>query len=195
VGERVAARGRHVITKAAILERADEWQLTPDVVEKDYVLGWLLAGIALSPDLRTTWIFKGGTCLKKCILETYRFSEDLDFTLLPNAAYTADAIAHSLRELVGRVTELSGIQFPAAEVTVKARRDQAGAPTFEARLGYVGPMAVPGPPKVRLDLTRNEPVLRPTEPREIGHPYPDALPPATRAQKWLRLSVQRHGVG
>lgn len=26
-------------------------------------------------------MFKGGTCLKKCYFETYRFSEDLDFTL------------------------------------------------------------------------------------------------------------------
>jgi len=28
-----------------------------------------------------SWAFKGGTCLKKCYFETYRFSEDLDFTL------------------------------------------------------------------------------------------------------------------
>ena len=35
-----------MITKQNILERAAEWRLRPDVVEKDYVLGWLLAGIA-----------------------------------------------------------------------------------------------------------------------------------------------------
>ena len=28
-----------------------------------------------------TQVFKGGTCIKKCYFETYRFSEDLDFTL------------------------------------------------------------------------------------------------------------------
>jgi predicted nucleotidyltransferase component of viral defense system len=27
-------------------------------------------------------VFKGGTCLKKCFFETYRFSEDLDFTII-----------------------------------------------------------------------------------------------------------------
>lgn len=32
-------------------------------IEKDYVLGWLLAGIAHHPDLVRTWIFKGGTWL------------------------------------------------------------------------------------------------------------------------------------
>ena len=32
-------------------------------------------------EISETWVFKGGTCLKKCFFETYRFSEDLDFTL------------------------------------------------------------------------------------------------------------------
>lgn len=40
---------------------------------------WLLAGVAHHPELGPTWLFKGGTCLKKVFFETYRFSEDLDF--------------------------------------------------------------------------------------------------------------------
>ena len=56
-----------------------EWSLGQDVIEKDYVLGWLLSGIAQNADLANTWVFKGGTCLRKCYYETYRFSEDLDF--------------------------------------------------------------------------------------------------------------------
>ncbi len=40
----------------------------------------MLAGIYAHPDLRDSWVFKGGTCLKKRFFETYRFSEDLDFT-------------------------------------------------------------------------------------------------------------------
>jgi predicted nucleotidyltransferase component of viral defense system len=27
-------------------------------------------------------VFKGGTCLRKCYYETFRFSEDLDFTII-----------------------------------------------------------------------------------------------------------------
>jgi len=46
-------------------ERGREWSLREDVVEKDYVLGWLLWGIASEPALTNTWVFKGGTCLKK----------------------------------------------------------------------------------------------------------------------------------
>ena len=60
---------------------AAELQLQAHVVEKDYALGWFLAGIAAHPEIGPSWVFKGGTCLKKCYFETYRFSEDLDFTL------------------------------------------------------------------------------------------------------------------
>ncbi len=109
-----------MISKADILQRAREWQLTPEVVEKDYVLGWLLAGIAWHPATTNNWVFKGGTCLKKCVLETYRFSEDLDFTLLPVAEYSEAGIEAILHEIVAQVTSLSGIQFPATGLRVKA---------------------------------------------------------------------------
>ena len=71
-----------MIDKREILEKAGELSLEPKVIEKDYVLDWLLAGISNHKDLKDKWLFKGGTCLKKCFFETYRFSEDLDFTLL-----------------------------------------------------------------------------------------------------------------
>jgi len=70
-----------MISKDEIIAVADETGLTPNVVEKDYVLGWLLAAVNANAPLSGSWIFKGGTCLKKCYFETYRFSEDLDFTL------------------------------------------------------------------------------------------------------------------
>ena len=70
-----------MIDKREILDLAAQTSLNPHVIEKDYVLGWMLAGIYAREELAESWIFKGGTCLKKCFFETYRFSEDLDFTL------------------------------------------------------------------------------------------------------------------
>ena len=64
-----------MIDKREILATSQQTSLTPHVVEKDYVLGWMLAGIHRHEDLAENWIFKGGTCLKKCFFETYRFSE------------------------------------------------------------------------------------------------------------------------
>ncbi|GAI08967.1 unnamed protein product [marine sediment metagenome] len=48
-------------------------------LEKDYVLSWILIGIAKSK-ICDMLSFKGGTALKKFYFPDYRFSEDLDFT-------------------------------------------------------------------------------------------------------------------
>ncbi len=48
-------------------------------IEKDYVLSWILQGIAMHKALSKAIVFKGGTVLKKAYFEDYRFSEDLDF--------------------------------------------------------------------------------------------------------------------
>ena len=51
-------------------------------IEKDYLLSWILFGISKHDLLSKSIVFKGGTVLKKVYFEDYRFSEDLDFTLL-----------------------------------------------------------------------------------------------------------------
>lgn len=60
-----------MISKDEILAVADETDLTPCVVEKDYALGWLLAAINRNSALSQSLVFKGGTCLRKCYFETY----------------------------------------------------------------------------------------------------------------------------
>ena len=42
-----------MIRKQDILDRVAEWHLRPEVVEKDYVLGWLLAALAFASPSRT----------------------------------------------------------------------------------------------------------------------------------------------
>ena len=64
-----------MISKDEILSVANDTGLTPAIVEKDFVLGWLLAAINANTILSSSWVFKGGTCLKKCYFETYRFSD------------------------------------------------------------------------------------------------------------------------
>lgn len=54
-----------MIDKREIIDNATALSLLPNIVEKDYALGWVLAGISAHPELRESWIFKGGTCLKK----------------------------------------------------------------------------------------------------------------------------------
>jgi predicted nucleotidyltransferase component of viral defense system len=173
-----------MIGKQDILDRAHEWQLRPDVVEKDYVLGWVLAAIAQHPETSEHWVFKGGTCLKKCYFETYRFSEDLDFTLLPEAMYEAHALTQALREVTEIAHELSGINFPGDVISVRARTDKLGRETFEGKIGYRGPLDIPSTPRLLFDLTLHEPVLAEPELRPIFHAYPDSLPQGTAVQAY-----------
>ena len=52
--------------------------------EKDYILSWILKGISQHEFLSKVVVFKGGTVLKKIYFHDYRYSEDLDYTLLKN---------------------------------------------------------------------------------------------------------------
>lgn len=47
----VAQRESSVITKREILDSATKLNLNPHVVEKDYALGWALAGISAHEEL------------------------------------------------------------------------------------------------------------------------------------------------
>jgi predicted nucleotidyltransferase component of viral defense system len=71
-----------MITPQELRKIAREKKLPLDIVEKDYVLGWLLYGIC-SSRLSECLAFKGGTALSKVYFPgQWRLSEDLDFTLL-----------------------------------------------------------------------------------------------------------------
>ena len=162
-----------MIPRVALQERAAEWGLTEEVVEKDYVLGWLLWGIGSASPLRDHWIFKGGTCLKKCFIETYRFSEDLDFTVLDGGPLEPDDLLPVLSEMLDSVEQETGISLLNRPPTVRMRR---GGRSAEGRIYYAGPRGAPMEAKVKLDLTYDEAVVEPTVRREIAHPYDDTLP-------------------
>lgn len=164
-----------MIRKQDILDRAGEWGLRPEVVEKDYVLGWLLAGFAGHEITSKTWAFKGGTCLKKCFFETYRFSEDLDFSLMPASPYDEASLLAILSDVASRTAELSGIEFPNDRIEVRSRKDKLGRPTFQGKIAYRGPLAMPNWPRVLLDLTQHEAIVAPLVRRPIFHPYADPL--------------------
>jgi predicted nucleotidyltransferase component of viral defense system len=55
------------------MEFSREFGLTANVIEKDYVLGWVLAGIFNHVEFGSDWIFKGGTCLKNVTLKPIDF--------------------------------------------------------------------------------------------------------------------------
>lgn len=163
-----------MIDRGEILEVAGDIGLRPDVVEKDYVLGWLLAGISAHPSLGNTWVFKGGTCLKKCYFETYRFSEDLDFTVENEAQLDEGLLRTALVEVATWLYDEAGIEIPAEQLRFDVYRNARGGLSCEGRVYYRGPLQVRGSlPRVKFDLTADERVVRPPDNRSVVHPYTD----------------------
>ena len=75
-----------MIRPAEIQQIARRQGVRDTQIEKDYIISWILTGIAHNTLLSVILAFKGGTVLKKIYFEDYRHSEDLDFTLLQEKA-------------------------------------------------------------------------------------------------------------
>jgi predicted nucleotidyltransferase component of viral defense system len=168
-----------VIAKARINEIAAQQALLVTTIEKDYVLGWLLSAVA-GHDLMSRWIFKGGTCLKKCYFETYRFSEDLDFTIPRDLGISVDLIRTSLGEIAAWIEDRCGLTFPRGDIAVDEYRNPRGNPSYQAKVTFAGPLGLPRKSlqRVKFDLTQDELVARPPVHRAIHHVYGDAIEPA-----------------
>ena len=163
-----------MINKHEIMDFAREFGLTPNVVEKDYVLGWILDGISQQPKISSDWIFKGGTCLKKCYFETYRFSEDLDFTLKKAEQISNDFLMSVFSDLAEKVYEKSGIEIPKDKITFEVYQNTRGKLSAQGKISYKGPMQPGGSlPSIKLDLTVDEVLVLEPVSREVHHPYSD----------------------
>ena len=167
-----------MIDRREILDTSSRVSLSPHVVEKDYVLGWVLAGIYAHEELADSWLFKGGTCLKKCFFETYRFSEDLDFTLRDESHIDEEFLRTTFGEIGAWIYEETGIEMPAEKQDFDIFVNSRGNLACQGKLSYAGPISprTGGWPRIKLDLTAVERVVLPPVRVPIFHPYSDAPP-------------------
>lgn len=164
-----------MITRDEILAVADETGLTPVVVEKDYVLGWLLAAISANEVLANSWEFKGGTCLKKCFFETYRFSEDLDFTLQDETHLNEDFLKKQFALIAEWLYEAAGIEIPVDRLVFDIYENPRGKASCEGRVYYQSYFASGkrNLPKIKFDLTADEVLVLPASRQAVFHSYSD----------------------
>ena len=161
-----------MIDKAEIMDFAREFGLAAQAIEKDYVLGWVLAGIFNHPVIGSSWVFKGGTCLKKCFFETYRFSEDLDFTLSESNHLDQEFLVSCYKEIAQWVNNEAGIEIPQDLIRFDVYQNNRGGMSAQGRIGYRGPMLPRGDlPKIKLDLTTDEILVLDPIIREVHHPF------------------------
>ena len=164
-----------MIKKKEILDRTEITNLNPHVIEKDYALGWLLAGISAHKEIGKQWFFKGGTCLKKCYFETYRFSEDLDFTLKNKSHINLKFLKNTFFEISDWIYKNTGLEFPTNLQDFDIYKSPKGQMYCQGKLSYQGPVSPKsgGLPRIKLDLTADEEIVLPPSQKYICHPYSD----------------------
>lgn len=133
-----------MIDRRELLARSRERNLPLQVIEKDYVLGWVLFGLSACTDL----VFKGGTALAKVYFpETWRLSEDLDFVTTSGAL---DGVPTMVEEALGRAAAASGL-----ELVIASRHANPGYVQLKVR--YSGPL---GRNWLKIDVTPEAPIAQ-----------------------------------
>lgn len=156
-----------MITKAHITRRAAQDNVPAVTVERDYVLAHVIVGVASLGDV-TGLVFKGGTALRLCHIDDYRYSADLDFSLVSGSIEDGyKVITRALKSTGGSV---EGLHLTDDE---------------PPRIAYVGPLGRER--TLKLDLADDELVLS-TEKQRLLPRWPD-LPEDASVHVYTLLEI------
>lgn len=157
-------------SKAQITKVASTDGVDARVVERDYVLAHIVALIS-SHDADARLIFKGGTSLRLLHFDEFRYSADLDYSVVTgNEAEGLELIRAALSQ-----------QRPD---TMKALKLD-GSP---ARIVYVGPLGAER--TIKLDLADDELVVN-TERRALLGRWPDVPSVSVAAYTKLEITAEK----
>lgn len=152
------------INKVATENRVNDRQ-----IEKDNILSWVLLAISKNEILSKALVFKGGTVLKKAYIDDYRFSDDLDFTLL-DEAISNDRIKDEFKKLFEFIREEANIEMQIDDK--KWTIHETGSPQFY--IDYVGPLkGSMGSRDLKMDITRGEILETDVQSKSIFRIYSD----------------------
>jgi predicted nucleotidyltransferase component of viral defense system len=146
-----------------------------EILERDYVLSWLLAGISQVEALHDTLIFKGGTALKKCFFGDYRFSEDLDFSAMGDVPI-GEEMEEAIREACDRAVRLLDEYAPVEIVCERYTEREphpGGQEAFTIRVRL--PWQRAPQTRVMVETALDEKILKPVQKRSIIHDYGEPL--------------------
>jgi len=170
-----------MIPATEIKRRAREYGVPVSTIERDYAQGWLLGG--LKP---LELSFKGGTALKKIHFgDSYRFSDDLDFTLFRE--YRLEELEKEIKTATDGVKKEAGIDF---EDSLESEKSDSGYVVY-AKFRITN---IAGPPiKIKLDLSLpgSEILLGKHEKKEIIHNYPDGIGGDIRAYSLEEILAEK----
>lgn len=132
-------------------------RIPENVLERDYCIAWFLVGLSRVP-LRNKITFKGGTALRRCYFSEYRFSEDLDFTLL-QPSFTFEELKKDLELAYDEIKKSSNITFRFSRPDTNTHQN-----CYTFYLAYEGPLPVTSSAKeIKVDVTINEKIVYQSE--------------------------------
>lgn len=156
-----------MIKPGEIQQKAREAGIRDQQREKDYVLSWILQGLAQHRPLSECLVFKGGTVLKKAYFEDYRFSEDLDFTLI-DEHISKEKILEWFDEIYVYIKEEANIPL---EIIDNNEHEDGGINFY---ISYIGPLGGQGSnKKIKIDISRSEQLVFKPDTRTLFTPYSD----------------------
>jgi len=109
--------------------------------------------------------FKGGTALRRCYFDNYRFSEDLDFTLLKKISI--DEFKSHLEDVYRQTLTVSGIVFRFSRLDSLAHQN-----SYTFYLSYEGPLPTTNTSKeIKVDVTLMERLFYPMNKKAVLRSY------------------------
>jgi len=153
-----------LISAEQIRRIAREQKLAAGVVEKDYALTWLLNGFYLrNSGLDDSFVLKGGTAIRKVYFpQTWRFSEDLDFTVVN--AMESEGIKESMHRVFRTLLQESGINY-----SLESFHPTEGSTI--ANVQFLGPLNFTN--TIRHDISLKEKIVIEPERRPVKTNYSD----------------------
>ncbi len=154
---------RLLITAEQVRKIAAEKGLIAGVVEKDYALSWLLKEIYGTGGLKDSFVLKGGTAIRKVYFpQTWRFSEDLDFTVIGDK--NSESIRERMQKAFESLREECGIDY-----SFDSFHPTEGS--IVANVQFLGPLNFRN--RIKHDITLKEKMVLEPERRSVDTGYPD----------------------
>ena len=153
-----------MISAEQIRRVAREEKLAAGVVEKDYVLTWLLRGYYMANSgLDDRVVLKGGTAIRKVYFpQTWRFSEDIDFTVVKTV--DSESIKEFMKQVFEALFRESGIRY-----SFESFHSTEGSIT--ANVQFLGPLNFTN--RIRHDISLKEKMVLEPERRIVRTNYSD----------------------
>ncbi len=170
-----------MITVEEIDAAAKNFGISISNVERDYVFGWLIAGIFQESQLGQSLVLKGGNALRKGYFPLTRFSDDLDFST--REGLDGARLIERLNEVCRFTEARTGVAFQLdRNAIVEERQIDRERHAYKVRL-YFRDFADQGEHitlKVRVDVTEYDRLHLPVQSRNLIHQYSDASECATQ---------------